>query len=199
MLPAGAGRQRSSVGKSGKHKATTSRSRAAAKALDAFGIAAAEDDDRTGKGGKRTRISNRMRDLEPERPVRKQHQRDEEEEGDGDGEGGDDEGGSGRRRKRQKVDAEEGDAGSLDDFGSDSDGNEWHVGVQDEDEDSEIDSDEAFGESDEERFEGFAFGGSSSNKAKKKGGKAPKVFLGRDPCVGCVGAGVLTNDATGRP
>lgn len=57
------------------------------------------------------------------------------------------------------------------DQGSDSDGNEWRMGGPiGDDSDSSIDSDEAFGESDEEKFEGFTFRGSSSNKpgAQKK-------------------------------
>lgn len=54
--------------------------------------------------------------------------------------------------------------------GSDSDGGQWKVGV-DSDDESDIDSDEAMGESDEERFADFAFRGSSSTgKVKKKGG-----------------------------
>lgn len=53
--------------------------------------------------------------------------------------------------------------------GSDSDGGQWKVGVGSGDE-SDIDSDEAMGESDEERFAGFTFRGSSSKgKTKKKG------------------------------
>jgi U3 small nucleolar RNA-associated protein 14 len=48
------------------------------------------------------------------------------------------------------------------------------VGVGAEDDDSELDSDEAFGESDEEKFDGYAFGGSASKgkneKKNKKGG-----------------------------
>ncbi|KAK2758169.1 hypothetical protein FQN54_004013 [Arachnomyces sp. PD_36] len=52
--------------------------------------------------------------------------------------------------------------------GSDSDGNEWQIGNVDSEDDSEIDSDEALGESDEERFEGFTFRGSSSTKSKAK-------------------------------
>ncbi|KAK3675996.1 hypothetical protein LTR78_004188 [Recurvomyces mirabilis] len=59
--------------------------------------------------------------------------------------------------------------------GSDSEGNEWVLGgLAEGDEDSDLDSDEAFGESDEERFEGFAFRGSSSGKGvikKRKEGK----------------------------
>ena len=53
------------------------------------------------------------------------------------------------------------------DGGSDSDGNEWVLGAVDEDDDSDLDSDEAMGESDEEKFEGFAFRGSSSAGFKK--------------------------------
>ncbi|KAE9370311.1 Utp14-domain-containing protein [Stipitochalara longipes BDJ] len=52
------------------------------------------------------------------------------------------------------------------DEGSDSEGNQWKLGQVDSDDDSDLDSDEAFGESDEERFNGYAFSG-SSNKAKK--------------------------------
>lgn len=61
--------------------------------------------------------------------------------------------------------------------GSDSDGGQWKVGV-DSDDESDIDSDEAMGESDEERFADFTFGGSSSTgKAKKKKGKSKEVDL----------------------
>ncbi|KAG9239065.1 Utp14 protein-domain-containing protein [Amylocarpus encephaloides] len=52
--------------------------------------------------------------------------------------------------------------------GSDSEGNEWKMGQVDSDDDSDLDSDDAFGESDEARFEGFAFSGSSNKKSKKE-------------------------------
>lgn len=52
--------------------------------------------------------------------------------------------------------------------GSDSSGNEWVVGQVDEVDDSDLDSDEAMGESDEEKFEGFAFRGSSATISKRK-------------------------------
>ncbi|KAF2089311.1 Utp14-domain-containing protein [Saccharata proteae CBS 121410] len=52
--------------------------------------------------------------------------------------------------------------------GSDSEGNNWQMGHVDEDDDEDLDSDEAFGESDEERFEGFTFRGSSGGQGKKK-------------------------------
>ncbi|KAL4782164.1 Utp14 protein-domain-containing protein [Aspergillus varians] len=52
--------------------------------------------------------------------------------------------------------------------GSDGEGNRWNIGV-DSDNDSELDSDEAMGSSDEEKFEGFTFRGSSTfDKAKPK-------------------------------
>lgn len=72
---------------------------------------------------------------------------------------------AGPKRKRT---ADEDAAGG--DEGSDSEGNEWRLGgMRSDDEDSELDSDEAFGESDEEKFEGFTFRGSKSG-----GGKATK-------------------------
>lgn len=52
--------------------------------------------------------------------------------------------------------------------GSDSDGNKWVLGQVDSEDDTDLDSDEAMGDSDEERFEGFAFRGSSSAKPSKK-------------------------------
>ncbi len=52
--------------------------------------------------------------------------------------------------------------------GSDSSGNEWVVGQVGEDDDSDLDSDAAMGESDEEKFEGFAFRGSSATTSNRK-------------------------------
>ncbi len=52
--------------------------------------------------------------------------------------------------------------------GSDSDGNEWVVGQVDSEDDSDLDSDEAMGESDEEKFEGFTFRGSSTERPPQK-------------------------------
>ena len=52
---------------------------------------------------------------------------------------------------------------------SDDEGNRWRMGVVDEDDDSDIDSEEAFGESDEEKFEGWTFrGGSGTSKPKRR-------------------------------
>ena len=59
------------------------------------------------------------------------------------------------------------------DEGSDSEGNEWKMGQVDSDDDSDIDSDEAFGESDEEKFDGYAFSGSTEKKKPKN--KRPQV------------------------
>lgn len=96
----------------------------------------------------------------------------------------------GPRQKRRRVDEDDGEDeeeehsskrrhGSNQDEdveeGSDSDGNEWRMGGHiSDDSDSSLDSDEAFGESDEEKFEGFTFRGSSTMKAganKKKKAK----------------------------
>ena len=52
-------------------------------------------------------------------------------------------------------------------FGSDDSGNEWVTGQIEDDDDSELDSDEAMGDSDEERFAGFTFRGSSSQGRPK--------------------------------
>jgi U3 small nucleolar RNA-associated protein 14 len=65
------------------------------------------------------------------------------------------------------------DTGSLD-GGSDSEGHEWTLGQVNSDDDSELDSDEALGESDEERFEGFTFRASKSKNAPKKVAPKPK-------------------------
>ncbi|KAI9649107.1 hypothetical protein NHQ30_001674 [Ciborinia camelliae] len=71
--------------------------------------------------------------------------------------------------KKQKKGPAKGRFDELDiDEGSDSEGNTWKMGVVDSEDDSDIDSDEAFGESDEEKFEGYAFSGSSSNNKSSK-------------------------------
>lgn len=62
--------------------------------------------------------------------------------------------------------------------GSDEESGQWRVGVDSNDE-SDIDSDEAMGESDEERFADFTFRGSGSTGRSKQGkGKAREVDLG---------------------
>ena len=69
-----------------------------------------------------------------------------------------------RSSKRRKVTHE--DDEEVSQSGSDLDGERWHVGVAEDDEDSDLDSDEAFGESDEERFADFTFKGSKRNAGK---------------------------------
>ncbi|KAI4182404.1 MAG: hypothetical protein L6R41_006003 [Letrouitia leprolyta] len=71
-------------------------------------------------------------------------------------------------RKRKKINKNKGYGYDVD-HGSDSEGNTWTLGGVASDDDESLDSDEAMGISDEEKFEGFAFGGSSS--ARKKGEK----------------------------
>ena len=78
--------------------------------------------------------------------------------------------------KRRRTDA-------SDEGGSDSEGHEWKLGQVDSDDDESLDSDEALGSSDEERFEGFTFRGSSSNKSKQKKTdrkKRPEISLSED-------------------
>ena len=69
-----------------------------------------------------------------------------------------------RSSKRRKV--TQGEGAEASESGSDLDGERWHVGVAQDDEDSDLDSDEAFGESDEERFADFTFRGSKRNVNK---------------------------------
>jgi U3 small nucleolar RNA-associated protein 14 len=80
----------------------------------------------------------------------------------------DDEEDTAAQYKRRRTE----DTGSLD-GGSDSEGHEWTLGQVNSDDDSELDSDEALGESDEERFEGFTFRASKSKSQPKKA--APKA------------------------
>jgi U3 small nucleolar RNA-associated protein 14 len=103
----------------------------------------------------------------------KKRQLDQEEDEDGFGDSDGEDGAAPPRNKRaRRDDGGDGFDGFSDDDGGDAEGgsesDEWHVGVAGEDEDSELDSDEAFGESDEERFEGFAFSGSRSGSKKKR-------------------------------
>jgi U3 small nucleolar RNA-associated protein 14 len=129
--------------------------KAAKRALNAFSIAQYENPDKT-------KISrNRLGEIDPSFQ-RKRPRDDEEEEED------EEDDGEPKRRKRKAGD-------DTFDEGSDSEGNTWtmgHVDVGDDD-DEDIDSDEAFGESDEERFEDFTFRGSSTNKKGKAKAKKP--------------------------
>jgi U3 small nucleolar RNA-associated protein 14 len=71
-----------------------------------------------------------------------------------------------RASKRRKTENAEEDLDGGD-TGSDSDGNKWHVGMDNSDEDSDLNSDDALGESDEERFQDFAFRGSSTQGSQR--------------------------------
>lgn len=89
---------------------------------------------------------SRLGKSEPEPTKRKRPEDDEDDEIE-DGEG------KGKRRKVEDKDR----YGNRIEHGSDSSGNEWVVGQVASDDDSDLDSDEAMGASDEERFEGFRF------------------------------------------
>ncbi|KAM0276375.1 hypothetical protein ACHAQH_006823 [Verticillium albo-atrum] len=134
------------------HKKSSQKVRA--RALDAFGIASEQFPTKEKK-------TPRFREINAD--VGRKHSR-EEEEDDEDEEDDDDEGQS--RRKRVKPSATPAGDDEEDEFGSDSEGNEWRYGVG-ADDDSELDSDEAFGESDEEEFQGYTFGKSSKKNTKK--------------------------------
>ena len=72
--------------------------------------------------------------------------------------------GWGKRRKAGEKDR----YGNVIEHGSDSSGNEWIIGQVNSDDDSDLDSDEAMGASDEERFEGFGFRGSQDKTSRSK-------------------------------
>ncbi|KAI4170381.1 MAG: hypothetical protein LQ343_005003 [Gyalolechia ehrenbergii] len=70
-------------------------------------------------------------------------------------------------QKRRKTSDRESHGYDLD-HGSDSEGNTWTLGGVASDDDESLDSDEAMGASDEEKFEGFTFRGSSSTRKTRK-------------------------------
>ncbi|KAI3392541.1 hypothetical protein diail_5512, partial [Diaporthe ilicicola] len=154
-----------SQSKAPKRANQKSKAKARAHALDAFAIA--------GKQVQPDRMTRRGRDLElePERQARGgKHRRDEDSEDD---EEDDEDEGEGPRKKRpRQAAADDGGDDESDeeevDGGSDSEGHEWHVGVNSEDDDSEIESDEAFGESDDEKFDGYTF--RAGREQKKRNG-----------------------------
>lgn len=69
--------------------------------------------------------------------------------------------GPGNKRRRTGEDSDDNGGGDNED------GRDWKIGV-DSDNDSELDSDEALGDSDGELFEGFTFRGSSKPQPKQK-------------------------------
>ncbi|KAF9876343.1 hypothetical protein CkaCkLH20_06286 [Colletotrichum karsti] len=131
-----------------------SKAKAQAKALDAFTIASEQFPTKQ-------KLTPRFREIEGQKESGKKHRRDEDDDDEEDDEDGDDDDDEQPRRKKAKPSSGGGDDES--EYGSDSDGNEWHYGVND-DEDSELDSDEAFGDSDEEDFQGYSFRGSKAAK-----------------------------------
>lgn len=141
--------------KKNKGRNLKSKSKAQAHAQDAYAIAAKQIEPE--------RMTRRGRNLEldPERHSRGgKHGREEDE----DEEENDEEEDERPQKKRARQEDDDGDNDSDGGGGSDSDGNEWHVGVNGDDDDSELDSDEAFGDSDDEKFEGYMFRGSRSQK-----------------------------------
>ena len=99
---------------------------------------------------------NRLGESEEQHPAKRKLDEDE------DGESEEEE-----PRKRPRKTAKQGDNSDME-MGSDSSGNEWMIGQVDEDDDSDLDSDEAMGESDEERFEGYTFRGSTSRQSGER-------------------------------
>jgi U3 small nucleolar RNA-associated protein 14 len=123
--------------------------------LDAFAIAGHETKEKPGV--KRSRLGEYLDDG----PTHKRRRAVENE--DGDEESVEEDVPEGKRRRT--ADDEDMDR----DEGSDSEGNEWRLGgLRSDDSDSELDSDDAFGESDEDKFEGFTFRGSKSNQTSSK-------------------------------
>ncbi|KAL8695156.1 MAG: hypothetical protein Q9218_000324 [Villophora microphyllina] len=141
--------------------------------LNALAIAEKQEPDQTRI--RRHRLGDSEQDGKVERK-RKVFQQDTE--GDFDGK---DEAEKASRSKRRRIVHHE-DHGDQVDYGSDSEGNEWTLGgIGSGDDDESLDSDEAMGASDEERFEGFVFRGSSSGMHKRKSSRAPG--LEEDPYV----------------
>ncbi|KAJ6273192.1 Utp14-domain-containing protein [Bipolaris maydis] len=121
------------------------------RALDAYAIAEHENLD-----SPKVR-KNRLGEFDP--TFNRKRARDDDDDDEEDEDEDEDEGP--KRRKRRTGDE------SYDE-GSDSEGNTWQMGhVDNDDSDDSIDSDEAFGESDEERFEGYTFRGSSKSQKNK--------------------------------
>lgn len=133
----------------------TARNKNRKRNLDAYSIASHDIPTKTGP-------RHRLGELLDDRPQRKRPRAASDDEDD---ESADDDVPSKRRKPSAAADDEE--------DGSDSEGNEWTLGgLREDDEDSELDSDEAFDEEDEERFAGYTFRGSSSSGGKKSRGRS---------------------------
>jgi U3 small nucleolar RNA-associated protein 14 len=137
-------------------KPKNARNKSKKRSLQAFSIASAQTQE------KQKIRKHRLGEIEDDGPRRKRARSDDEDEDEED-----DEGGPSTRRPQKRI--SKGRSDELDvSSGSDSEGNRWKLGVVDDDDDEDIDSDEAFGESDEERFAGYTFRGSTSGNGKKK-------------------------------
>ncbi|KAG5999724.1 hypothetical protein E4U43_001906 [Claviceps pusilla] len=139
------GRSLTAAPKSKADGKKSSKARSQKNALNAFGIA--QDICPT-----KFKKTPRARELDAE--LDKKHGRDDEDE--------DDEDADEEQPRKKKA---RGPSRNVDDIedGSDSDGNEWRLGgLREDDEDSEIESDDAFGDSDNEKFEEYSFRGSKS-------------------------------------
>jgi U3 small nucleolar RNA-associated protein 14 len=135
-------------------KPKNARNKSKKRSLQAFAIASSQIQD-----NHKIR-KHRLGEIEDDGPRRKRA-RSEDEDVDED----DEDGPSTKRPQRRAV---KGRADELDlSSGSDSEGNRWKLGIVDDDDDEDIDSDEAFGESDEERFAGYTFRGSTGGKGMK--------------------------------
>lgn len=106
----------------------------------------------------RTKIRQSRLGRSESGPIKRKRQEDDEDDEDGDGEG------KGKRWKPGEKDR----YGNEVEHGNDSSGNEWVVGQVASDLDSDLDSDEAMGASDEERFDGFGFRGSQDKTRHRK-------------------------------
>lgn len=134
----------------------------AKRSLNALAIAEQENPER---------IRIRQSRLGESEPVPSKRKRGEEEESEEEG------GERGKTRRAGHKDR----YGNEIEAGSDSSGNEWVLGQIDSGDDSDLDSDEAMGESDDEKFEGFTFReGASATPRKKVRSKGNDVDLRED-------------------
>ncbi|KAJ9635206.1 hypothetical protein H2199_008692 [Coniosporium tulheliwenetii] len=140
---------RSSVSAS---RPTTARKKNQKRTLNALSIAAAQNPE-----SHKVR-QHRLGEAEDDAPRRKRQRIADDDEEDEDGEA------HALNARRLQPKKAKGRFDELDiESGSDSEGNNWTMGQVGEEDDEDLDSDEAFGSSDEERFEG-----SGSNQQKKK-------------------------------
>jgi U3 small nucleolar RNA-associated protein 14 len=136
--------------KSGTKPVKKTRAKARAHALDAYAIA-------TEKYPVVEKKTPRWRQLQdPDAGQKHERESEEDESRDEDA----------PQRKRARPSRQENNDDEDVEYGSDSEGNEWRIGGPiNENEDSEIESDDAFGESDDDKFQGFSFGRSKRKDA----------------------------------